>query len=65
MQHIYRGVLFIFDRHHLEHAGFICVKSHNCALVGGSRANGDRNVNPVFYFFVDVNSLFFLVSSDS
>ncbi|KAM1135826.1 hypothetical protein ACFX13_034746 [Malus domestica] len=45
VQHIYRGVLFIFDRHHLEHAGFICVKSHNCALVGGSRASGDRNGN--------------------
>ncbi|XP_021805662.1 putative transcription elongation factor SPT5 homolog 1 [Prunus avium] len=43
VEHIYRGVLFIYDRHHLEHAGFICVKSHACALVGGSRANGDRN----------------------
>lgn len=44
VEHIFRGVLFIYDRHHLEHAGFICVKSENCMMVGGSRANGDRNV---------------------
>ncbi|KAF2308837.1 hypothetical protein GH714_021617 [Hevea brasiliensis] len=43
VEHIYRGVLFIYDRHHLEHAGFICVKSHSCVIVGGTRANGDRN----------------------
>ncbi|KAH7525189.1 hypothetical protein FEM48_Zijuj06G0198700 [Ziziphus jujuba var. spinosa] len=43
VEHIYRGVLFIFDRHHLEHAGFICAKSQSCSVVGGSRANGDRN----------------------
>ncbi|PRQ24879.1 putative translation protein SH3 [Rosa chinensis] len=43
VEHIYRGVLFIYDRHHIEHAGFICVKSHSCRVVGGSRANGDRN----------------------
>ncbi|OAY23542.1 putative transcription elongation factor SPT5 homolog 1 [Manihot esculenta] len=43
VEHIYRGVLFIYDRHHLEHAGFICVKSHSCVVVGGTRANGDRN----------------------
>lgn len=57
MEHIYRGVLFIYDRHHLEHAGFICVKSHACALVGGSRANGDRNVNPLCSYCVDLNSI--------
>ncbi|KAL8459365.1 hypothetical protein ACS0TY_036742 [Phlomoides rotata] len=45
VEHIYRGILFIIDRHHLEHAGFICVKSESCMMVGGSRANGDRNVN--------------------
>ncbi|CAJ2667593.1 transcription elongation factor SPT5 1-like protein [Trifolium pratense] len=43
VEHIYRGILFIFDRHHLEHAGFICVKAHSCVVVGGSRSNGDRN----------------------
>ncbi|KAG6777905.1 hypothetical protein POTOM_017747 [Populus tomentosa] len=43
VEHIYRGVLFIYDRHHLEHAGFICAKSHSCVVVGGSRSNGDRN----------------------
>ncbi|KAJ9166754.1 hypothetical protein P3X46_021458 [Hevea brasiliensis] len=43
VEHIYRGILFIYDRHHLEHAGFICVKSHSCVVVGGSRAHGDRN----------------------
>ncbi|KAG7032847.1 putative transcription elongation factor SPT5-like 1 [Cucurbita argyrosperma subsp. argyrosperma] len=45
VEHIYRGVLFIYDRHHLEHAGFICVKSHSCVVVGGSRTNGNRNGN--------------------
>lgn len=43
VEHIYRGILFIHDRHHLEHAGFICAKSSSCVVVGGSRANGDRN----------------------
>ncbi|KAL0351574.1 UNVERIFIED_CONTAM: putative transcription elongation factor SPT51 [Sesamum calycinum] len=45
VEHIYKGILFIYDRHHLEHAGFICVKSESCMMVGGSRANGDRNGN--------------------
>ncbi|KAG8378154.1 hypothetical protein BUALT_Bualt08G0108500 [Buddleja alternifolia] len=45
VEHIYKGILFIYDRHHLEHAGFICVKSESCLMVGGSRANGDRNGN--------------------
>ncbi|KAK7351044.1 hypothetical protein VNO77_10188 [Canavalia gladiata] len=43
VEHIYRGILFIFDRHHLEHAGFICAKAQSCVIVGGSRSNGDRN----------------------
>ncbi|ESW09521.1 hypothetical protein PHAVU_009G134600 [Phaseolus vulgaris] len=43
VEHIYRGVLFIFDRHHLEHAGFICAKAQSCVVVGGSRSSGDRN----------------------
>ncbi|CAK9134254.1 unnamed protein product [Ilex paraguariensis] len=43
VEHIFRGVLFVYDRHHLEHAGFICAKSQSCVVVGGSRANGDRN----------------------
>nr|XP_043635617.1 putative transcription elongation factor SPT5 homolog 1 [Erigeron canadensis] len=47
VEHIYKGMLFIYDRHHLEHAGFICAKSQSCVLVGGSRANGDRNGNPL------------------
>ncbi|KAK4790588.1 hypothetical protein SAY86_017892 [Trapa natans] len=40
VEHIYRGLLFIYDRHHIEHAGFICAKSNSCVVVGGSRANG-------------------------
>ncbi|KAI7754771.1 hypothetical protein M8C21_033839, partial [Ambrosia artemisiifolia] len=47
VEHINRGILFIYDRHHLEHAGFICAKAQSCVLVGGSRANGDRNGNPL------------------
>ncbi|XP_073138933.1 putative transcription elongation factor SPT5 homolog 1 [Henckelia pumila] len=43
VEHIYKGILFVYDRHHLEHAGFICVKSESCMMVGGSRANGDRS----------------------
>ncbi|KAK7351051.1 hypothetical protein VNO77_10199 [Canavalia gladiata] len=29
VEHIYRGIFFIFDRHHLEHAGFICAKANH------------------------------------
>ncbi|KAK4340924.1 hypothetical protein RND71_039425 [Anisodus tanguticus] len=47
VEHIFRGVVFIYDRHHLEHAGFICAKTQSCVLVGGSRANGDRNGDPL------------------
>ncbi|XVE95629.1 hypothetical protein REPUB_Repub02eG0114700 [Reevesia pubescens] len=43
VEHIYKGVLFVYDRHHLEHTGFICVKADSCCIVGGSRSNGDRN----------------------
>ncbi|EXB90561.1 Putative transcription elongation factor SPT5-1-like protein [Morus notabilis] len=43
VEHIYKGVLFIYDRHHFEHAGFICAKSQSCMIVGGSRGSGDRN----------------------
>ncbi|GMJ12414.1 global transcription factor group A2 [Hibiscus trionum] len=43
VEHIYKGVLFVYDRHHLEHAGFICAKADSCCVVGGSRSNGDRN----------------------
>ncbi|XP_074337491.1 putative transcription elongation factor SPT5 homolog 1 [Apium graveolens] len=49
VEHIFKGILFIYDRHHLEHAGYICVKSQSCILVGG-RANGDRNGNPSLRF---------------
>ncbi|KAK1371247.1 Transcription elongation factor SPT5 [Heracleum sosnowskyi] len=45
VEHIYKGILFIYDRHHLEHAGYICVNSQSCMVVGG-RTNGDRNGNP-------------------
>ncbi|KAK7311478.1 hypothetical protein RJT34_09653 [Clitoria ternatea] len=48
VEHIFRGILFIFDRHHLEHAGFICAKAQSCVVVGGSRSNGDRNANSRF-----------------
>ncbi|XP_065877417.1 putative transcription elongation factor SPT5 homolog 1 isoform X2 [Euphorbia lathyris] len=50
VEHICGGVLFIYDRHHLEHAGFICVKSHSCIVVGGRRGNGDRNGNSLSRF---------------
>ncbi|RYR06398.1 hypothetical protein Ahy_B06g086131 isoform A [Arachis hypogaea] len=43
VEHIYRGFLFIYDRHHLEHAGFICARACSCLVVGGSRSSGDRN----------------------
>ncbi|KFK32140.1 hypothetical protein AALP_AA6G203300 [Arabis alpina] len=43
VRHIYRGVLFIYDRHHLEHAGFICAKCTSCTVVGGSRSGPNRN----------------------
>nr|GMD23606.1 putative transcription elongation factor SPT5 homolog 1 [Ipomoea batatas]GMD25024.1 putative transcription elongation factor SPT5 homolog 1 [Ipomoea batatas] len=40
------GIVFIYDRHHLEHAGFICANAQSCVLVGGSRANGDTKAHP-------------------
>ncbi|XP_019168250.1 PREDICTED: putative transcription elongation factor SPT5 homolog 1 [Ipomoea nil] len=46
VEHIYRGMVFIYDRHHLEHAGFICAKAQSCVLFGGSRPNGDRKAGP-------------------
>ncbi|VFQ97840.1 unnamed protein product [Cuscuta campestris] len=46
VEHIYRGIVFIYDRHHLEHAGFICARVECCVLVGGSRANGDKKADP-------------------
>ncbi|XP_024003974.1 putative transcription elongation factor SPT5 homolog 2 [Eutrema salsugineum] len=33
---IYKGVLFIHDRHSVEHTGFICAKCQSCVLVGGN-----------------------------
>ncbi|XP_042474526.1 putative transcription elongation factor SPT5 homolog 1 [Zingiber officinale] len=43
VEHIYRGLLFIHDRHHHEHAGFICAKAQSCVLGCGSQGNRDRN----------------------
>ncbi|KAJ0988228.1 hypothetical protein J5N97_006584 [Dioscorea zingiberensis] len=42
VEHIHKGLLFIYDRHHLEHAGFICVKAQCCIVVGGSHGNYER-----------------------
>ncbi|ONK67786.1 uncharacterized protein A4U43_C05F3760 [Asparagus officinalis] len=42
VEHIHRGILFIYDRHHLEHAGFICVKAQSCIVVGGSHRNREK-----------------------
>ncbi|KAL9245104.1 hypothetical protein vseg_018792 [Gypsophila vaccaria] len=47
VEHIFRGVLFIFDRHHLEHAGFICAKSQSCLVVGGSRGSREKMNDPL------------------
>ncbi|KAK9016470.1 hypothetical protein V6N11_078966 [Hibiscus sabdariffa] len=35
--------LFLYDRHHLEHAGFICAKASSCCVIGGSCSNAARN----------------------
>ncbi|GFY85449.1 global transcription factor group A2 [Actinidia rufa] len=56
VEHIFRGIVFIYDRHHLEHAGFICAKSQSCIVVGGSRANGDRNSNSLASRFAHLRS---------
>ncbi|PNT69552.1 hypothetical protein BRADI_3g57590v3 [Brachypodium distachyon] len=39
VEHIHKGILFIHDRHYLEHSGFICAKARSCFLVGGSIGN--------------------------
>ncbi|KAI3854805.1 hypothetical protein MKW92_008819 [Papaver armeniacum] len=38
VEHIRRGILFINDRHHMEHSGFICVQAESCIVMGGSNA---------------------------
>ncbi|XP_026395303.1 putative transcription elongation factor SPT5 homolog 1 isoform X3 [Papaver somniferum] len=38
VEHIFRGTLFINDRHHMEHSGFICVRAQSCIVMGGSPA---------------------------
>ncbi|CAN6239283.1 unnamed protein product [Urochloa humidicola] len=43
VEHIHRGILFIYDRHYLEHSGFICAKSQSCLLVGGSSGSHRGN----------------------
>lgn len=48
VEHMYRGILFIYDRHNLEHAGFICAESRSCIVVGGLHTNrgfGGTHVN--------------------
>ncbi|OAY81058.1 putative transcription elongation factor SPT 1 [Ananas comosus] len=46
VEHIHKGILFIYDRHHLEHAGFICAKAQSCVVVGGSnRGHGMNGVD--------------------
>ncbi|KAL7117819.1 hypothetical protein ACP275_03G096900 [Erythranthe tilingii] len=56
VEHIYKGVLFIHDRHHLEHTGFICVKSGSCMIMGGSRANSDRDGNTLISRFAHLRT---------
>ncbi|MCL7043832.1 hypothetical protein MKW94_024763 [Papaver nudicaule] len=38
VEHIHKGTLFIKDRHHKEHSGFICVKAQSCIVMGGSNS---------------------------
>ncbi|RZC57663.1 hypothetical protein C5167_004957 [Papaver somniferum] len=38
VEHIRGGILFINDRHHMEHSGFICVQAESCIVMGGSNA---------------------------
>lgn len=51
--HIYKGVLFLHDRHNVEHAGFVCVKCSSCVLSGGSYSGADRIVSLFCLFFFD------------
>ncbi|KAL4178912.1 hypothetical protein AMTRI_Chr13g117530 [Amborella trichopoda] len=36
MKHIYKGIMFIRDRHHLENFGFICVEAQSFVAIAGS-----------------------------
>ncbi|OVA07395.1 Transcription elongation factor Spt5 [Macleaya cordata] len=56
IEHIYRGILFINDHSHLEHAGYICAKAQSCLVIGGSRANGDRNGGSLLTRFATVRA---------
>ncbi|KAI3931507.1 hypothetical protein MKW92_048816, partial [Papaver armeniacum] len=38
VEHILKGILFIKDRHHMEHAGYICAKAQSCIVMGGSHS---------------------------
>ncbi|RCV08551.1 hypothetical protein SETIT_1G335500v2 [Setaria italica] len=61
VEHIHRGILFIYDRHYLEHSGFICAKSQSCLLVGGStgsrRGNAMDIVDPFHAFSCTARTL--------
>ncbi|GER37717.1 transcription elongation factor SPT5 [Striga asiatica] len=45
IEQIYRGILFIYDRYHHVHGGYMCAKSESCVMVGGSLAKSDINGN--------------------
>lgn len=43
VEHIYKDIVFIYDRYHLHHAGFICARSQSCMVFRGSHANSDAD----------------------
>ncbi|WVZ73461.1 hypothetical protein U9M48_021764 [Paspalum notatum var. saurae] len=55
VERIHRGILFIYDRHYLEHSGFICANAQTCLLVGGGTSshcgNAMHTANPSFRAF--------------
>ncbi|KAG9456809.1 hypothetical protein H6P81_001317 [Aristolochia fimbriata] len=43
VEHIYRGMLFIYDRLYNQNSGYICAKAQACVAIGGARRGSDRN----------------------
>ncbi|XP_068652910.1 putative transcription elongation factor SPT5 homolog 1 isoform X1 [Aristolochia californica] len=48
VEHIYKGMLFIYDRLYTQNSGYICAKAQACVAIGGVRRGNNRNgVDPL------------------
>ncbi|CAI7854316.1 unnamed protein product [Closterium sp. NIES-54] len=50
VEHIHRGVLFVFDRHHVENGGFFCVRARSVRCLTAKAAAATGLSIPVIVF---------------